>query len=75
LAQAFPDSLHLRLVDNSGAHTAQRMQWPEKVRDVGLPPDGPELNPMERLWRDLKDDRAWCQCTDVGAQPHEVGDL
>jgi hypothetical protein len=27
-AQAFPDSLHLLLLDNSGAHTAQRLSLP-----------------------------------------------
>jgi len=58
-AHAFPDSLNILLLDNSGAHTAQRLQWPENVRYVGLPPYCPELNPIERLWRDLKDDLAW----------------
>jgi hypothetical protein len=32
-AQAFPDSLNLLLVDNSGAHTAQRLRWPDNVYD------------------------------------------
>src|SRR5262245_58277693 len=50
-AQAFPDSLTLLLLDNSGAHTAQRLRWPENVRAVWLPPYCPELNPIERLWR------------------------
>ena len=29
------------------------------MRLVGLPPYGPELNPLERVWRDLKDALAW----------------
>jgi transposase len=58
-AHAFPDSRNILLLDNSGAHTAQRLQWPENVRYVRLPPYCPELNPIERLWRDLKDDLAW----------------
>jgi hypothetical protein len=40
-AQAFPDSLNLLRIDNSGAHTAQRLPLPENVRFVCLPPDGP----------------------------------
>ena len=28
---------------------------------VCLPPYGPELNPIERVWRDLKDALAWLQ--------------
>jgi hypothetical protein len=35
-AQAFPDSLHLLLLDNRGAHTAQRLTLPENVRLVFL---------------------------------------
>jgi class 3 adenylate cyclase len=54
-AQAFRDSLNLLVLDNSGALTAQRRTLPENVRLVCLPPYCPELNPMERVWRDLKD--------------------
>jgi transposase len=64
VAQVFPDSLNSLLLDHSGAHTAQRLRWLENVRSVGLPPYGPELNPMERVWRDVKDDMAWRQFTD-----------
>jgi hypothetical protein len=60
-AEAFPDSLNLLLLDNSGAHTAQRLTLPANVRLVFLPPYGPELNPIERVWRDLKDALAWLQ--------------
>jgi transposase len=45
------------------------------VRAVWLPPYGPELNPIERLWRDLKDDLAWEQLADLTAPLHYVGDL
>jgi transposase len=74
-AQAFPDSLNILLLDNSGAHTAQGIQWPENVRYVWLPPYCPELNPIERVWRDVKDDVAWRQFTDLNAQQTEVGNL
>jgi transposase len=74
-AQAFPDSLNLLLLDNSGAHTAQRLRWPDNVRGVWLPPYCPELNPIERVWRDLKDDVAWEQFTDLAAQLDAVAHL
>jgi transposase len=74
-ADAFPDSLNILLLDNSGAHTAQHIRWPEHVRCVWLPPYGPELNPIERVWRDLKDDLAWLQFTTLDAQQVYVGDL
>ena len=74
-AHAFPDSLNILLLDNSGAHTAQRIQWPGNVRYVWLPPYCPELNPIERLWRELKDDLAWLQCPTLDAQQVYRGDL
>ena len=74
-AQAFPDSLNILLLDNSGAHTAQGLRWPENVRCVWLPPYCPELNPSERIWRDLKDEVAWEQFADLAAQLVYVGDL
>ena len=61
-AHALPDRLNILLLDNSGVHTAQRLRWPENVRGVWLPPYCPELNPMERVWRGLKDDLTWWQC-------------
>jgi hypothetical protein len=66
-AQTFPDSLNLLLLDNSGAHTAQRLTLPTNVRLVFLPPYCPELNPIERVWRDLKDTLAWLQFASLEA--------
>jgi transposase len=75
LAHAYPDSLNILLLDNRGAHTAERLRWPAHVRAVWLPPYGPELNSIERVWRDLKDALAWCQCLDLDAQQDYVGQL
>jgi hypothetical protein len=74
-AQAFPASLNILLLDNSGAHTAQRLTLPENVRLLFLPPYCPELNPIERVWRDLKDDMAWRQCADLNAPQDYLGHL
>jgi transposase len=74
-AQAFPDSLNLLLLDNSGAHTAQRLTWPANVRYVLLPPYCPEHNPIERVWRDLKDQLAWKTFPNLEALREDVGDL
>jgi len=74
-AQAFPDSLNLLLLDNSGIHKAQRLLLPSNVRLVCLPPYCPELNPIARLWRDLKDDLAWQQFISVEAQQDDVSQL
>jgi hypothetical protein len=60
-AQAFVDSLNILPLNNSAAYTAQRLTLPANVRLVFLPPHCPELNPIERVWRALKDDIAWQQ--------------
>jgi hypothetical protein len=74
-APAFPDSLNILVLDNSGAHTTQRLHLPPNVRLVFLPPYCPELNPMERVWRALKDDLAWQPFATLNAQQDYLSDL
>jgi hypothetical protein len=74
-AEAFPDSLNLLLLDNSGADTAQRLTLPANVRLVFVPPYGPELNPIERVWRDLKDALAWLQFPTLEVQQDYIAHL
>jgi transposase len=54
-AAAFPESLNVLVLDNGAGHKAKAVRWPSHVVPVFLPPYSPELNPLERLWRDLKD--------------------
>lgn len=74
-AQAYPDSLNLLVLDQSGAHTAKRLIIPANVRLVFLPPYSPELNPIERVWRALKDQLAWQQFPTIEIQQEYVGDI
>jgi transposase len=74
-AQAFPDSLNILLLDNSGAHTSSQLTLPENVRCVFLPPYCPELNPIERVWRDLKDALAWLHFPNLEAQQDYLATL
>jgi transposase len=54
-AHAFSDSLNILVLDNGAFHKAKALAWPANVVGCFLPPYTPELNPIERLWRDLKD--------------------
>jgi transposase len=54
-AATFPQSLNLLILDNGAGHKAKAVRWPSNVLPIFLPPYSPELNPIERLWRDLKD--------------------
>jgi transposase len=57
-AQACPDSFNLLVLNKGAFHTAKALQGPAHVAPVFLPPYSPELNPIERLWRDLKEQLA-----------------
>jgi DDE superfamily endonuclease len=50
----YADSLNIVLLDQAPAHVAQRVQSLENIILVWLPAYSPELNPVERLWEDLK---------------------
>ena len=53
-AQA-PGEIQVLLMDNGGAHHAKALRWPARVVPLYLPAYCPELNPIERWWRELKD--------------------
>jgi hypothetical protein len=54
-AAAYPTEFPLLLLDNGAFHKAQALRLPPNVGFLFFPPYAPELNPIERLWRDLKD--------------------
>lgn len=58
-AAAYPSTFNVLLLDNSAVHTTERLRLPANVALVFLPPYSPELNPVERLWQDLRGRMAW----------------
>jgi transposase len=42
------------IMDQAGWHRAKDLYIPENIRIIYLPPYSPELNPVERLWRQIK---------------------
>jgi transposase len=55
----YRDTLNIIVLDNGRFHKAGALKIPENVVCVFLPPYSPELNPIERLWQDMKCDMAW----------------
>ena len=54
-AAASPAEFHVLLLDNGAFHTARPLHVPANMGLLFFPPYAPELHPIERLWRDLKD--------------------
>jgi transposase len=50
-----PQVFKIIFLDKAGYHRAKHLQVPENIRLVYLPSSNPELNPIERFWRDMKD--------------------
>lgn len=46
---------HLVLIDNASSHTTQKLKVAENIVFIFLPANAPELNPIERFWKELKD--------------------
>jgi transposase len=56
LSATIPAGVHVLLVwDGAGWHTAGALAVPENLTLLRLPPYSPELNPVERLWRYLRE--------------------
>ena len=53
-SEVFQESLNLLVVDQGRFHQAKSLRIPENVVLLFLPPYSPELNPIERLWQDIK---------------------
>jgi transposase len=41
-------------MDQAGAHVAAEIRWPENVLPILQPSHSPQLNPVERLWQELR---------------------
>lgn len=67
-AAAYADTLNVLVLDGAGAHISGALTIPENVLPVQLPPYCPELNPVERLWQDLKHRMGWALHESLAAQ-------
>jgi hypothetical protein len=62
-SKAYPDVLNLVQMDNGSFHKSLDLKWPDNVIPIFQPPNSPELNPIERLWEDIKYELSWEHCT------------
>ena len=55
LGRRHPDELIALFMDQAGWHKALALAVPANVRILFLPPDSPELNPVEHLWEEIRE--------------------
>jgi hypothetical protein len=55
VAEDFSDYFILMLADQAGWHIAQKLEVPENIRLINLPPRSPELNPAEHIWEEFRE--------------------
>lgn len=68
----YRDTLNIVVLDNGRFHKAGALKIPENVVCVFLPPYSPELNPIERLWENMKCNMAWKLFGNVEEQQNYV---
>jgi transposase len=71
-AHHYQESLNIVLMDNGSCHKAKALVIPEQIVCLFLPPYSPELNPIERLWQDLKAQLAWLLVAQLEALERHV---
>ena len=58
-SQAYPKQLHLIQLDNGRWHIWSELNVPDNVILVFQPPYCPQVNPIERLWKEIKKHLKW----------------
>ena len=71
-AHCYQESVNIIVMDNGSCHTAKSRRIPEKVGCLFLPPYSPERNPIERLWQDVNEQRAWLLVAQIEELEHHV---
>jgi transposase len=59
-------------MDNGSCHKANSLVIPANVVCLFFPPYSPELNPIERLWQDVKEQLAWVVTAAIEELEHRV---
>jgi transposase len=58
-AEKYPDELHIIQLDNGRLHTWSELEIPENIILLFQPPYSPQVNPIERLWKEIKKYLKW----------------
>jgi transposase len=65
ISKTVPENKHAVIVlDRAAWHTTKKLQIPDNIFILPLPPTSPELNPMENVWQVLKQRYLYNRCFD-----------
>lgn len=54
-AAGIPTFAELPQLDQAGWHASKKLEVPDNTTLLPLPPKSPELNPVENIWRFMRD--------------------
>ena len=55
VAERFSEDFILMVMDKAAWHTANKLHIPENIKITFLPPYSPQLNPVEHLWKEIRE--------------------
>ena len=58
-SQTYPEYLGIIQIDNSFFHSSLQLHLPDNIILFFHPSHTPQLNPIERLWEDIKEKLSW----------------
>jgi putative transposase len=59
LAEKYPTHLNVIQLDNGKFHHSSSLKIPENILLIFQPPYTPNLNPIERIWSNIKQEISW----------------
>lgn len=57
--KTYREGFHMMVCDGSAIHWSKELNLPENLALIKLPPYCPELNPIERVWQEIKKHLKW----------------
>jgi len=58
-SQSYPEDLHMIQLDNGCFHSSLELQIPDNIILLFQPAHSPQVNPIERLWEEMKKELSW----------------
>ena len=74
-SKAYDESFNILLLDRGAFHRSGSLKIPSNVALIFIPPYSPELNPIERLWEDIKAEIADELYSDIEALKKRVASV